>query len=136
MGQIATLARALSGSSQSDSTPPAPSADATKEIEFVPIEAEQKEATFPPKAAPELTALLNTIGNGASNIDPKFISFALELLSEFSAENDEKVALLLALKPFLKADRIEKIEKAEKLSRLTRIMRTVLRRLKEDGGNV
>lgn len=135
MGQITAIARALTGSSQSTPQPPTPSTAEAQDVEFIPVEADSKEVP-PSNTAPELSTLLGALGSGASNIDPKFISFALELLSEYSAENDEKTALLLALKPFLKAERIEKIEKAEKLSRLTRIVRIALRRLKEERENV
>lgn len=137
MGQITAIARALTGGSQNDTPPSEPtSATEATDVEFVPVESSDTETATSASSAPDLTTLLSAFGNSSPNIDPKFISFALELLSEYSAENDEKIALLLALKPFLKAERLEKLEKAEKISRLTRIVHTALRHLKEEGGNV
>ena len=74
-------------------------------------------------------------GSALPDIDPKLISIALRVFSEYSSQDDEKTALLTALKPFLKEERLEKMEKAEKISRLSRVVRVAIQLLKEEGGS-
>lgn len=83
-------------------------------------------------SAPDLSALLGMLGGGA-DIDPRLIQIALRVFSEYSAQDDEKVALLSALKPFLRAERLEKMEKAERIARLSRVVRVAIQLLKEEG---
>lgn len=129
MGQIAALARALSGGQTPPAQSPqgqAPQPEPPLEGEFLPVEAPAE----PP--LPDLSALMGALGE----VDPKLIQFALGLLSEYSAKDDEKAALLAALKPFLKAERLEKMEKAEKIARLSRVVRSAIAMLKEGEGHV
>ena len=58
----------------------------------------------------------------------------LRVYSEYSAQDNEKAALLAALKPFLRQERLEKMEKAEKVARLSRLVRLAIQLLKEEGG--
>lgn len=86
-----------------------------------------------PSGAPDLSALASLLGGGM-DIDPKLIQLALRVYSEYSAQDNEKAALLAALKPFLRQERLEKMEKAEKVARLSRLVRVAFQLLKEEGG--
>lgn len=137
MGQITAIARALTGSDPSHITPPAPSPEPeAQDVEFVPVEVTPDGQTQPQgQQSPDLSALLGALGGGnAPDIDPKLISIAVRIFSEYSSQDDEKTALLSALKPFLRTERLEKMEKAEKISRLSRVVRVAIQLLKEEGG--
>lgn len=57
-----------------------------------------------------------------SQIDPKMIERLLPLIGELScSDNDERMQLLYALRPFLKAERRDKIERAVKTAKLIHI---------------
>ena len=139
MGQITAIARALTGNDPSQSTPqPHPEPEKVQDIEFVPVDTPAADNAGPQdqQTMPDISALLGALGGGAfPDLDPKLISIALRVFSEYSAQDDEKTALLSALKPFLKAERLAKMEKAEKISRLSRVVRVALRILKEEGEN-
>lgn len=136
MGQIAALARSLTG------TPPAPPPEPEPEaqqVDFVPVEpAGQEDAPSQDAAAagPDLSALLGSLaGAGAPDIDPKLLSLGLRLFAEYSTQDDAKLALLSSLKPFLSAQRLEKMEKAERIARLARVARVAIRLFKEEGAS-
>ena len=62
------------------------------------------------------------LGDIFSQIDPKLIERLLPLVGELSrGENDERLQLLYALRPFLKPERRDKVERAVKAAKLIRI---------------
>lgn len=152
MGQITAIARALTGGGPA-ATPPAPP---PQEVDYVPVESSQPSdhgagpsegaqgKFFPPgedpgpsapgpgTSAPDLSALAGLLGGG--DMDPRLIQLALRVYSEYSAQDNEKAALLAALKPFLRQERLSKMEKAEKVARLSRLVRLAIQLLKEEGG--
>lgn len=78
------------------------------------------------QSTPDLSSLLSSFGE----VDPQLIQRALQLFSEFSHSDDERAALLLALKPFLKEERYAKVDRAVRIARLSRVIRVALRLLK------
>jgi len=135
MGQITAIAQALTGGA-----PPAQSQEAAPEPAFVPVEPPSQEGPPPEPSqagqAPDLSALAGLLGSGGlPDIDPKLIQIALKVYGEYSAQDDQKAALLSALRPFLRPERQEKLEKAEKIARLSRAVRVALQLLKEEGGS-
>ena len=58
-----------------------------------------------------------------SSLDPQMLQTGMELLRQFSAQDDEKTALLLALRPFLKEERYAKVDRAVQIARLSRLLR-------------
>lgn len=131
MGQITAIARALTGGPDAPEDGPRQEPDA-QEVEFVPVE--EPSSQEPPaggEQTPDLSALLGMLGGG--DVDPRLIQIALRVFSEYSAQDDEKAALLSALKPFLRSERLEKMEKAEKVARLSRVVRLAIQLLKEEG---
>ena len=144
MGQITAIAKALTGGGGSPQTGGAPPSDApaghgepeAQDVEVVPVEEEpsQSQEGTVVNDMPDLSALLGMLGgSGMPDIDPRLLQIALRVYSEYSAQDDEKVALLSSLKPFLKAERLEKMEKAEKIARLSRVVRVAFQLLKEEG---
>lgn len=140
MGQITAIARALTGGGASSPGAREPEA---QDVEFVPVEepvspppggeSPPPPPPPPPGEAPDLSALWGMLGEGM-DVDPRFLQIALRVFGEYSAQDNEKAALLASLKPFLRAERLEKLERAEKIARLSRVVRLALRLLKEEGG--
>lgn len=144
MGQITAIARALTGGGQAQPSPgPEPGgqgsdAPPVQEAEYVPVETGEAapiQGAVSAGPAPDLSGLFGLLGGGGSmpDIDPRLIQAALRLYSEYSAQDDDKAALLAALKPFLKPERREKMEKAERIARLSRVVRMAVQIFREEG---
>ena len=131
MGQIASLAQALSGGQAGDGAPAAQEGQA---------------AEAPPAGegpAPDLSALLGALGGGEnplSGLDPQLLKAGLSLYAEYSAGDDRKAALLSALRPFVKPERYARLDQAVRIARLARVIRVAFRlfqsRREEDGPDV
>lgn len=142
MGQITAIAKALTGGG--GTTSPPPPGPPPRDVDYVPVDDPPQDQGFPPEnsfdtsttddvSAPDLSSLTALLG-GSMDIDPKLIQLALRVYTEYSAQDNEKAALLAALKPFLRQERLEKMEKAEKVARLSRLVRLAFQLLKEEGG--
>lgn len=122
MGQIASLAQALSGGQGGEAAP-----------------AEQPESGAPPSgedAAPDLSALLGALGGGDSplaGLDPQLLQTGLRLYAEYSAGDDRKAALLSALRPFVKPERYARLDQAVRIARLARVIRVAFRLFQDRG---
>ena len=110
MAQIMSLAQALGGTSPPEKPSPA----------------EPSPMAEPP---PDLSSLFSSFGE----IDPLMLQTGLRLFSEFSNSDDQRTALLLALKPFLKEDRRDKVDRAVRIARLTRVARVAFHLFKGKG---
>jgi len=71
-----------------------------------------------PEPAPsqDITSLLG-------GLDPALLQSGMQLFSQIPGRDDEKTALLLALKPFLKPERYAKVDRAVQIARLSRVLR-------------
>lgn len=113
MEQIMSLAKSLEGgneSAASSASTPAPSS---------------------PTALPDLSGLLGSVGK----LDPKLLSVAAKLFSQFGGQQDDRrTALLQALRPFVKPERYAKLDKAIQIAKLSVLIRGGLElfRRKED----
>ena len=119
MSQIMQLAQSLHlGDSPQPSAPP--------------TEAPEQPAAQPaPSAEP-------TSGGfpGLSALDPGMLSAAAKLLGDFqSGQDDQRVALLMALKPFVREERYAKLDKAVQIARLSRLIRSALELFRPKGEN-
>ena len=108
MQQLASIARTLSGET------PEPGPEAKEEA---------------PTGGNPLDGLL-------SGIDPGVIGRLLPLLSRYQEGSTEKIALLQAMKPFLRQERQEKLERAIQITRLSKLIRSSLTLLGEGEGHV
>ena len=93
-------------------------------------------------ASDTVSALLGMLGGsqntpaptqGASpgafgNLDPKLMSTVMQVLNIFS-KDDDRVRLLLALKPHLRSERAERIDRAVQILRISEAVRTALHSL-------
>ena len=61
-----------------------------------------------------------------SMIDPQMFSTFFSLLSQYNGADDQRAALLSALRPFVKEQRYAKIDKAIQIAKLSRFMRSAL----------
>lgn len=102
MNQIMSLARSLSGGTES---PPE----------------EPKEATYVPVAedAPDLSALLG-------QLDPKMIQAGMDILHQVQSTEDRNAALLNALRPFLREERQARLDRALQIARMTKLIRAAM----------
>ena len=106
----ASLAQALTGEHAGESAPP-PAAE--------PAEAGPAGEAAGQSGATDWSALLGMLGGGGdsnplsalSELDPQLLQAGLRLFSEYSATDDRKVALLNALKPFVKPERYAKVDR-------------------------
>ncbi len=145
MGQIVNIAKALTGEGNASPTP----TDAPQQ-EYTQVESEPPPAPPPAPAAqqPDWSAVIGLLSGGGAaqntgstdslaalkDIDPKLISAAVRLFSEYSASDDRKIALLAALKPFLKEERYAKMDKAIQIARLSRVIRVAFQLFKKEEG--
>ena len=106
MEQIMSLAQSL-GKSSVQSQPPASDTQS------------QPEQEPPPASEPSDSGLLDTL----SQIDPRLISGAFQLMSQYQNNDDGRVALLNALRPFVKEKRYAKLDKAIQIAKLSRLIR-------------
>ena len=130
MGQIMALARTLSGNSApSTEHPPSPSSTSLPQTE--PHEAVFEPVTFEePQEAPDATA------SGGLNIDPRLLQLGMRAIAAYRDPNDEKAALLQALRPFVKEERFSKVDKAVQIARISKAIRAVLDGIKGGGQGV
>ncbi len=151
MGQIVSIAKALSGDGGEPESPAAGPAGAGDSEADPP----ETGGPGPGECAPEeeagqegldLSGLLGLLGGLAGgggdasplsalgNLDPRLIQGALTLFSEYNAADDRKTALLTALKPFVRPERYAKVDRAIQIARLARVIRTGLRLFRQEGG--
>lgn len=129
MGQIVNIAKALTASGESTPHPTPPSDPI--EAEYVPVE--ESENTGEP--VPDFSNPLSALGD----LDPRLIGTAMRLFAEYSSTDDRKIALLAALKPFLKEERYAKVDKAVQIAKLSRVIRVAFQMFKgggDSGGDV
>ena len=73
---------------------------------------------------------------GLSALDPGMLSAAAKLLGDYqSGQEDQRVALLMALKPFVREERYAKLDKAVQIARLSRLIRSALELFRPKGEN-
>ena len=122
MNQIMALAKSLGGGG--DPPPPPSLPDA---------------ASAPPAADSPPASAGGDLFSALGNLDPRLISMAMRLAGEYNSNNDERAALLNALRPFVKPERYAKLDKAIQISKLTRVIRIALdsfQKKGEDTGHV
>ena len=112
MEQIMSLAHALGGGSEEEK-PPAPSPDEVQRT-------------------PNLSGM-----GGLGELDPRLLQIGMRLLGEYQREDDQRTALLAALRPFVREKRYSGLDKAIQAVRCSRIIRAALEELgKERERNV
>lgn len=59
-------------------------------------------------------------------LDPRLLTGIASLLSQYNSNDDQRVALLQALKPFVKEQRYAKLDKAIQITKLSHVARMAL----------
>lgn len=124
MAQIMALAQSLNGGG----SPPAAGAGEPSQPQEQPQEQAQSPAPPPASAASGGTGDgLGSLLGGLGSLDPKLLSAAAGLIGQFnSGADDQRVALLTALRPFVKEQRYAKLDKAIQIAKLSRLIRSGL----------
>lgn len=127
MEQIMSLAKSLGGGSASSSG----SQQTVQPSQPQPQPQQPDQAQVQAPAAPASGGLLDGLGQ----LDPRLLSAAAKLMSQYNSGDDSRTALLQALRPFVKEQRYAKLDKAIQIARLSRMIRMSLElfRSREDG---
>ncbi len=118
MGQILSLAQNLGGGAQQEND------------DFQPQEQGDSQDQSPPFSDED------PFSGFLGGIDPQTIQMLMEMLGEFNRPDDPNVALLQALRPFLKEKRQAKVEQAIQLTKFSRLAKIALAKWKEGGHSV
>lgn len=124
MGQIMNIAKALT--SEGGAPAQAPDTDKAVDVDYSPVENDGESSADAENGGFDPFSVLG-------DLDPRLIQTAMRLFSEYSATDDRKIALLSALKPFLKEERYAKVDKAIQIAKLSRVIRVAFQLFK--GGN-
>lgn len=123
MGKILSLAQSLESE-------PAPAAQDTAMEPAPPSPPEDSQG-----APSDLSGLLSTLTGGTGEgLDPRLLTLAGQLLSEWNRPDDHKTALLAALRPYVKPERYAKVDRAIQIAKFSRLIRVALAVLREGGG--
>ena len=121
MGQIMSLANSLSGQ-----TGEAQAEQNAQTAPAAPVAPVAPAGQVTPVAPGSPLALLQ-------NLDPALLGTATRLFQAYQRQDDDKAALLRALRPFLRQERQARLERAIQLTRLSRVLRTALGLFREAG---
>lgn len=73
---------------------------------------------------------------GFGNPDPKLLQIAMSVMQEYNRTDDDTIALLLSLRPFLKEERLAKMDQAIQFAKIFRAAKLALRMWKGGEGDV
>lgn len=114
MGQIMALAQSFSNSGEEAQTAPQK-------------QTETEEVSPAPMGNP-----LSMLGD----MDPRMVQLGMRLLGEYQGENSQSMALLSAIRPYIRPERYEKLDKAMQLAKLSRVVRVLFQTLGEGAEDV
>lgn len=109
MGQIMSIAQAITGKQETGDSP----VDAEADTPALSV----REDSFAGEGSS-----LSLLGD----LDPRLVQMGLRLLSEYNSTDDRKIALLTALRPFIREERYAKVDRAIRIARLSRLIRAAL----------
>lgn len=124
MGQIMALAQSLSGGSgggEGSAAAPPP-----------------REESAPAPAVQMSGATGDSPLSALGELDPRLIQLGMRLVREYQGNDDRNIALLTALRPFLREERYAKLDRAIQIAKLSRVIRVAFETLgrKGEGGVV
>ena len=123
MAQIMSLAQSLTQSG------PAASAGngAQAQPQEPPADAPSPASEAAPAQSPASSGVEGGLGSLLGGLDPNMLSAAAGLLGQFNGgDADRRVALLTALRPFVREQRYARLDKAIQIARLSRLIRSGL----------
>lgn len=122
MSQIMALADSISGKPEGGGASP-------------PSEEPQPQPQPQPQAGAGSPAPPAGGGNPLSllqSLDPSMLATLSRLYQEYARGEDEKAALLSAMRPFLQPERQTKLDKALQITRISRVIQTAFRLFREE----
>ena len=112
MNQIMALARSLSGDQpESPSTPEGTEENGAET--YIPVTEETSQTM------PDLSVLLG-------QVDPRMIQIGMDVIRQMQNTEDRNVALLNALRPFLREEKQARLDRALQIARMTKLIRAAL----------
>ena len=113
MGQIMNIARSLGGGpTETAASSPAPSCSETD-------------------SSTSRSDSFSSLGD----LEPRFLELGFKLLNAYRSDDDDRAALLSALRPFVRPERYARLDQAIQVSKLTRVIRIALDSFRnKDGG--
>ena len=122
MAQIMALAQSLNGHG-----PAASAGDGAQAQPSEPADAGVQPPTPTLPQPPASSGAEGGLGSLLGGLDPNMLSTAAGLLGQFNGgDDDRRVALLTALRPFVREQRYAKLDKAIQIARLSRLIRSGL----------
>ena len=118
MGQIMSIAQSLGGAGarEQPSAPPP-----------------QQETGQMPEQQAGASSIEGALPSLLDGLDPRLLQVGMELLSEYNSTDERKLALLAALRPFVKEKRWAKVDKAIQIARLSHVIRVAIDTFKKGG---
>lgn len=95
----------------------------------------KNEAAETPSSLPPETAEFEPVSDSGAplsglNLDPRLLEVGMKAISAYQDPSNEKAALLLALRPFVKEERYKKVDKAVQIAKISKAIRAALDGLK------
>ncbi|MCD7920752.1 MAG: hypothetical protein LUG45_11930 [Clostridiales bacterium] len=118
MGQIMALANSISGKPERG----APAQEGSAQPQETPAQPPQGGAA---QQTGDMLSLLQ-------GLDPSMLAKLTALYREYVRGEDEKAALLTAMRPFLRPERQEKVEKALQITRISRVIQAAFGLFREE----
>ncbi|MCD8127138.1 MAG: hypothetical protein LUD82_06695 [Clostridiales bacterium] len=118
MGQIMALANSISGKPEGG----APAQEGSAQPQETPAQPPQGGAA---QQTGDMLSLLQ-------GLDPSMLTKLAALYREYARGEDEKAALLTAMRPFLRPERQEKVEKALQITRISRVIQAAFGLFREE----
>ncbi len=112
MGQIMALAQSFSGG-----------------------EGEPSDPTEPPLQRVEPAQETNPLSM-LGDLDPKLLQLGMRLLGEYQGDNSQSLALLAAIRPYIRPERYAKLDRAIQLAKLSRVIRVAFQSFGEGADDV
>lgn len=133
LGQIMSLAKNISGDHSNNAAPSSQSENSEAEN---PEPQSPKSDDEPAQDSPS-PSLSDLISNLSSGLDPSMMKMLSSIMQDTSnGQTDKNLALLNALRPFLKEKRQASIDQAIQLAQISRIARVAFRTMKGGEGAV
>ncbi len=118
MGQIMALANSISGKPEGAAS-----------VQESPAQPQEASAQPPQGGAAQQTGDMRSLLQG---LDPAMLTRLATLYREYTRGEDEKAALLTAMRPFLRPERQEKVEKALQITRISRVIQAAFGLFREE----
>lgn len=122
MGQIMQLARSLGGEKKENSDSGTPSSPPPASDRVAPSSEAPSFET--PSSEPPVSD--SDPFSALGKLDPRLLSLALKILKAYQSNDDDRAALLTALRPFVRPERYARLDQAIQISKLTRVIHIAL----------